>query len=197
MTRALWLLAFAVVSWSVPGARADQPVDPGERAVYAGRALAALRAMDRDRLDGIRRHLYDASRGPCASSFANLRLECLLRAARARCAREPAVRRVPCDLASDVIVTNRMSEGDFVSNRLRYELMKNNEDFTAALLRELASRYAVLTVEFTLSRHFVDPGDPAPGVARYCVEHADARDLSWQRCVAAIVWYIAVDGGSP
>lgn len=193
--------AFAAVVATVAGwaaaAGADSPYRDDARVAYLGRTLADLQGADRTWLADHRRYLYDQSRGACSSAFDDVRLSCLLRAARARCDARPPAARPACHRVSDVIVTNRQSEGDFVSNRRRYDLMRRGGSFTGALLAELSDRYAELTVEFTLSPHFTDPRAPAAGVSRFCAARAGASDLSWQRCAAAILWYIAVDGDRP
>ena len=37
-------------------------------------------------------------------------------------------------------------------------------------------------------------GALATGLERYCRDVAGTRELSWQYCVAAAVWFIATDG---
>jgi hypothetical protein len=125
-----------------------------------------------------------------------LHVGCLLEAAERRC-RDQGDRREQCLRLSDVIVTNRLSEGWFVPRDVRYALMEKTKDYRTALERELRKRYAILASEFAMSRHF--PGSTATtlalatGLESHCRELAGTKDVSWQYCVAAIVWFIATE----
>jgi hypothetical protein len=78
--------------------------------------------------------------------------------------------------------------------------MNKQRDYRTALARELVRRHALLVAEFAMSRHFpgsrADSTALAVGIDGYCREIAGTRDLSWQHCVAAVVWFIGTDGGT-
>jgi hypothetical protein len=48
-----------------------------------------------------------------------------------------------------------------------------------------------------MSRHFpgakASDGALAAGIDGYCTDVAGTRDLSWQYCVAAVVWFIGTE----
>jgi hypothetical protein len=78
--------------------------------------------------------------------------------------------------------------------------MKRARDYRTEIRRDLLRRYAALVADLSMSRHFpggrADDRALAAGVDSYCREAPDRHGLSWQTCVAAIVWSIATGGES-
>src|SRR6185503_14850296 len=68
------------------------------------------------------------------------------------------------------------------------------------LARELHRRYAGLVAELAMSEFFpgprADTAALATGIDGFCTDVAGTRDLSWQYCVAAVVWFVASDGAT-
>lgn len=197
MKRALVLL----VLWWTP-ARADEPArrpPPREhRIAYIVDVLDAIRASDPAALADTTRYITAVERNKCRAPEQSLRVGCLLLAVAQHCRQSDAAVRERCQRVSDVIVTNRLSEPVFVPQDVRYKLLNENRDYKIALARELHTQYASRVAEWVMSRHFPTSGASsaalAAGIDGYCGEVAGTRDLSWQYCVAAVVWFIGTDG---
>ena len=88
----------------------------------------------------------------------------------------------------------------FVPNDVRYQLMTRQHNARAAIARELHRRYAALVAELAMSELFSGPRADTVALAAaidgFCTDVAGTRDLSWQYCVAAIVWFVASDGAT-
>jgi hypothetical protein len=196
--RALLLLALL---WTP--ARADEPARPPppreQRIAYITAVLEAIRASDPTALADATKYITAVERNKCRAPEQSLRVGCLLEAVAQRCRQSDATARERCQRVSDVIVTNRLSEPVFVPKDVRYKLLNENRDYKVALARELHTQYASRVAEWAMSRHFPGTGASsaalAAGIDGYCGEIAGTRELSWQYCVAAIVWSIGTDGG--
>ena len=174
-----------------------EPARPS-RGAYIADLIDAIRATDRATLANTRKYLQIVERNKCQAPEMALRVGCMLAAAAENCKALPADARERCHRASDVIATNQLAERVFVPNDVRYQLMSKQRDARTAIARELHRRYAGLVAELAMSDHF--PGPRAESTALgasidgFCSEVAGTRDLSWQYCVAAIVWFVATDG---
>ena len=82
--------------------------------------------------------------------------------------------------------------------RLMNAIMKQHKSYRRALARELRRRYAALVTELSMTtlRSTRTPTDNALAVAidDYCRDVAGTRDLAWQHCTAAVVWFIGTTG---
>jgi len=186
MTRALVVLALCGVASAEP------------RAAAIADRIDAIRGTDRAALANTRKYVQTVERNKCQAPAMTLRVGCLVEAATQNCASLPAEARERCQRVSDVVATNLLSERVFVPNDVRFQLMNKQRDSRAAIVRELHRRYAALVAELAMSRFFPGPRASsaalAVGIDGFCTEVAGTRDLSWQYCVAAIVWFIATDG---
>jgi hypothetical protein len=123
----------------------------------------------------------------------------MLTAATRNCTQPAGPERDRCYRVSDVIATNRLSEHFFLPKDVRLDIMGKHSDYRLALARELHRRHSILVGEYAMSRYF--PGARAgtaalaTGIEAFCRESAGTRDLSWQYCAGAIVWYVGTDGG--
>lgn len=196
-------LAIAVAAALAAPAHAEAPPGQTARVAYLAGVLEALEATDPAELAGTSNYIYGVERNKCQAPVESLRVDCLLEAARRGCAQRarPAQARARCEQASDVIVTNRLSERVLIPEDVRYALMDQHRDYRAAIERELTRRHAQIAAELVTSRHF--PGSAADrtalaaGIDGYCREVAGSRALSWQYCVAAVVWFITTSGAAP
>jgi hypothetical protein len=170
------------------------------RAAYIAELIEALRGMDRASLANTRKYIQVVERNKCQAAEMTLRVGCLLEAAGQNCKPLPADARERCRRASDVIATNLLAERVFVPDDVRYQIMTRQRDARAAIARELHRRYAGLVAELALSEFFpgprADTAALAAGIDGFCTDVAGTRDLSWQYCVAAIVWFVARDGAT-
>lgn len=170
------------------------------RAAYIAELIEALRGMDRASLANTRKYIQVVERNKCQAPEMTLRVGCLLEAAGQNCKPLAGDARERCRRASDVIATNLLAERVFVPDDVRYQIMTRQRDARAAIARELHRRYAALVAELAMSEFFpgprADTAALAAGIDRFCSDVAGTRDLSWQYCVAAIVWFVASDGAT-
>lgn len=168
------------------------------RAAYIAELIDALRGMDRASLASTRKYIQVVERNKCQAPEMTLRVGCLLEAAGQNCKPLAGDARERCRRASDVIATNLLAERVFVPDDVRYQIMTRQRDARAAIARELHRRYAALVAELAMSEFFpgprADTAALAAGIDGFCSDVAGTRDLSWQYCVAAIVWFVASDG---
>ena len=170
------------------------------RAAYIADLIDALRGMDRASLANTRKYIQVVERNKCQAPEMTLRVGCLLEAAGQNCKPLAADARERCRRASDVIATNLLAERVFVPDDVRYQIMSRQRDARAAIARELHRRHAALVAELAMSGFFPGPRAAtaalATGIDGFCTDVAGTRDLSWQYCVAAIVWFVASDGAT-
>ena len=173
---------------------------PPARAAYIAELLEALRGMDRASLANTRTYIQVVERNKCQAPEMTLRVGCLLEAAAQNCNQLRGDARERCRRASDVIATNVLAERVFVPDDVRYQIMSKQHDARTAIARELHRRYAALVAELAMSEFFpgprADTAALAAGIDGFCSDVAGTRALSWQYCVAAVVWFVASDGAA-
>ena len=173
---------------------ADRPA----RGAYIADLIDAIRGIDHATLANTRKYLQIVERNKCQAPEMTLRVGCLLEAAAQNCKQLAGDVRERCRRASDVIATNLLAERVFVPNDVRYQIMSKQRDARAAIARELHRRHAALVDELAMSEFFpgprADTAALATSIDRFCTDVAGTRDLSWQYCVSAIVWFVARDG---
>jgi hypothetical protein len=181
-------------------AHADAPDSPGrpQRVAYIAGLLDAFAATPPAALDTTSNYIYTVERNKCQAPDESLHVGCVVAAVTRNCSHGDSAARDQCSRVSDVIATNRLSEKAFISDDVRYQLMESRRDYRAALARELHRRYAVLATELAMSPRFpgsaADTAALATGIEAYCREVSGTRELPWQYCVAALVWFIGTDG---
>jgi hypothetical protein len=196
--RAASVLLVPVLVLALCGVARAEP--PPARAAYIADLIAAIRDTDRPALASTRKYIQVIERNRCQAPETTLRVGCLVEAASQNCKQLAGDARERCRRVSDVIATNLLAERVFVPDDVRFELMTREHDGRAAIARELHRRYSALVAELAMSELFpgprADTAALATGIDRFCSELAGTRDLSWQYCVAAIVWFVARDGAT-
>jgi len=170
------------------------------RAAYIADLIEAIRGSDRAALANTRKYVQVVERNKCQAPEMTLRVGCLVEAASQNCKQLAGDAAERCRRASDVIATNLLAERVFVPDDVRYQIMSKQRDARTAIARELHRRHAALVAELAMSEFFPGPRAEtaalATGIDRFCSDVAGTRDLSWQYCVAAIVWFVASDGAT-
>jgi hypothetical protein len=184
--------ALGLVLAAAGSVRADRPYARAARVVYLGRALAAVRDLGAERRRALEDELLRAGRSRCRATLGARALDCLLATAAAACGARPPAERAACHLAADVILTNQLAEEELVDEDTRARLLEASGDFRGAMRAELRLRHAALAAELALAR---PTGDLPARVDALCADRA--RDLAYQRCAAAIVWYVGSRAGPP
>jgi hypothetical protein len=191
--------ALVVLALCAVDARSHAEPRPA-RAAYIADLIEAIRGIDRATLANTRKYIQVVERNKCQAPEMTLRVGCVLEAVGQNCKQLPSDARERCRRASDVIATNLLAERVFVPDDVRYQIMSKQRDARSAIARELHRRYAGLVAELAMSEFFPGPragsAALATGIDGFCTDVAGTRDLSWQYCVAAIVWFVASDGAT-
>jgi hypothetical protein len=185
-------LALATAVLAVP-AEADRRYARSARQAHLAAALQAVRALGGER-GALDQALHTGARRRCRSDVTAPSLSCLIDMARTHCDGEAPARRASCHAAADVVLTNLLAESELVDQATRARLVGQGRDYRAAMRVELAQRHAALAAEMALSQPGPEAELPAR-IDRFCAGRE--RALAWQRCVAAIVWYIGSHERAP
>jgi hypothetical protein len=178
--------------------RADAQPAPGPyhadaRRAHLARALTAARALGPDGRAGLERALYDGGRARCRATTDLPAAACMIDLARAECATRGD--RGGCHAFADAIIVNQRAETEVVDRATRMRVVAGAADYHAGMLAEVAKRHAVLAADFVVAGAAAHgPGDAAALAARidrFCAARGAAPD--YQRCAAALVWYIATE----
>ena len=142
--------------------------------------------------------LYDQVRTKCRATTTRPAATCLADVGRAVCGAKSD--RAACLAAADVILTNQHAEGDRIDDVTRMKLLRSTTDYHAAVNAELWKSYALLAAELALAPQGADRADQ---IHTFCAErdkkvHACEEgektcvpSLAYQRCAAALVWFVA------
>lgn len=203
---------------SSPSAAVQPRYQRDDRVRSVAQTLEALGALGPDAA-ALELELAAAARQRCGASGRPPALACLLPLAAAACERRPVAARAACAAAADAMLVNLRSANDWVDEPTRVRLVRGAADYHRALLGELARRYAALAAELVLEEPAlarelgaqVAADAPAstwslsPAVLDAFCARRDFRarpprcsqpeptcvpSLSWQRCVAALAWYV-------
>lgn len=147
-------------------------------------------------------YLQVMARNECRSSFEPLKIMCLIDFAKKNCKGKAGKKnKENCEGFSDVALVNKLSENHFVGAKERYQLMNTMSSssseggvYRKSLVKRLQVHYAQMATEFLLSQDRPcldkDFNCLASAMDRYCVQMADTKNLSWQHCVSALVWFV-------
>ena len=142
------------------------------------------------------RYINVIDKNNCRSSLSDLRVECLLSYAKKNC-REAggAELKNNCELYSDIIVVNKLSENTFVNRSERYRMLKNtSSDYRTVMAGRLQQKYAKIVTHFSLTEGSDCDNDDvqclARGLDKFCLEYTNTQSLSWQYCISASLWFI-------
>jgi hypothetical protein len=163
-----------------------------DRVSYLSRAVDAVRRLGDEGRGALADAMQTGARRRCRADRGDPSIACLIDLARAHCESQPSAR-AACHLAADVVVTNLLSESELVDQATRVRLVNRGGDYRAAMRAELRVRYAALAADFALAEPGPDSDLPAR-IDRFCAR--PDRQLAWQRCAAALVWYIGAHGGA-
>lgn len=171
---------------SAQPAGAPSPYAHDERVAYIQAALDAVGGLA-SRRDDLERALYQGAREQCRAALATPTIACTIDVATAACASYADA--VPCRVAADVILTNQRAESEWVDEPTRMQLIGAGTDYHAAVLAELDVRFGALAAELALAEPTaVTATGLAARIDRFCATRDRGPD--WQRCVAALVWYV-------
>jgi len=174
----------------------DQPYLQENRVNYIEKALIAFRDTKLQNIMNTFKYINVVERNNCRSSLSDLKVECLLSFARNNCStyRKKELRE-NCELYSDIIVANKLSESAFIKRSERYRVSRNSkDDFRTVLENRLQQKYGKLVTQFYLTGgskcENEDLSCMAAGLDQFCLDYTNAKSLSWQYCTSATLWFI-------
>jgi len=158
-------------------------------------ALEAMRSIDDARLLNAYRYLLFVERSQCRAPLLSLKIECLMEAATRNCRTGTDAQRRVCQTVSDVLISNRLGEDTLISQEEKLDLMKaqGKGTFRERFERELRRRYANLALEMSLKAapDELEGEQLAQTIESYCRRVSSTREVAWQHCASAIVWFVA------
>ena len=187
------LLIILMVS---PASYGSNPYLEKNRVAYISSVLQAFSETAILNIYNTYSYINVAENNYCRSSLADLGTECLLSYARKNCRETTSAElREDCELYSDVIVVNKLSENAFLDRSERYRMLKNsNDDFRTAMASRLQQKYSRIVTDFALTEGAdCDNSDfecLAKGLDQFCLNYTNTQSLSWQHCVSASLWFI-------
>ena len=175
---------------------ASKPYLDENRIAYISNVLQAFSETTNHNIFNTHSYINVVETNNCRSNLSDLRTECLLSYAKRNCSEAGNLElRNNCELFSDVIVVNKLSENNFVKRSERYRLLKNtNDDYRTAMASRLQQKYARIVTHFSLTKgSYCDNKDYkclAKGMDQFCLDYTNAQSLSWQHCISAMLWFI-------
>jgi len=187
-------LLFGIVSSNY--CLADKPYLDGNRIEYIARTLKAFADTKLQNIFNTYRYLGVIDNNNCRSSISDLRVRCLLSYADKNCSEIKKTNlQKNCQLYSDIIVVNKLSEDTFIGRSERYRIANSKDyNFRTALENRLRQKYARIVTEFSLSDAASCKANDleclAKGLDQFCLEYTNSQNLSWQYCMSASLWFI-------
>lgn len=178
------------------GSEADQPYLQENRGAYIEKALKAFQETRLQNIINTYRYINVVERNNCRSSLSDLKVECLLSFARKNCSTYGKQKaRDNCELYSDIIIVNKLSENAFIKRSERYRVTRHTkEDFRTALTNRLQQKYGKLVTDFYLTAWSECDKDDlsclAKNLDQFCLDYTNSKSLSWQYCASASLWFI-------
>jgi hypothetical protein len=175
---------------------ASKPYLEKNRVAYISSVLQAFSETTIHNIFNTHSYINVVERNNCRSSLSDLKTECLLSFAKINCSETGSVEsKDNCELYSDVIVVNKLSEHTFVNRTERYHMLKNtSDDFRTAMMSRLQQKYARIVTHFSLTGGSDCDNDDfdclAKGLDQFCLDYTNTQSLSWQHCMSASLWFI-------
>jgi hypothetical protein len=133
------------------------------------------------------------ARGACSAGAQRLRVECLMVAVRRYCRDLGGPEAARCPDTMDVLVSNVLADERLIPVERRYQIVRENGDYRAALAVELWRIQGALAVDFRLhAGESRDTADLAAKIDHYCLAASSDEEarFSYQTCVSSLVWFI-------
>lgn len=175
---------------------AAEPYLKDNRVAYVENVLQAFRQTKLQKIFNTFSYINAVEKNNCRSTLSDLKVQCLLSFARKNCSAAGSARlQEICELYSDIIVVNKLSEHVFISRSERYHLTRNsNLDFRTVLTNRLRQKYGKLVTQYTLTSWSDCKKDDlkcvAAGLDQFCLDYTNSNSLSWQYCMSASLWFI-------
>ena len=174
----------------------EKPYLEENRVAYIEKVLQAFRQTKLQHIINTYSYINAVERNNCRSALSDLKVQCLLSFAKKNCAAAGGVKlRDNCELYSDIIIVNKLSESVFINRSERYRVTrKSSDDFRTALANRLQQKYGKLVTQFSLTSWSECKKDDlkclAIGLDKFCLDYTNSKSLSWQYCTSASLWFI-------
>lgn len=175
---------------------ASKPYLEENRIAYISKVMQAFSETTIHNIYNTYSYINVVENNNCRSSLSDLGTECLLSYAKKNCSAAGSVAlRESCELYSDVVVVNKLSEKFFVGRSERYRMLKNtDDDYRTAMATRLQQKYARIVTHFSLTEASDCDNDDfeclAKGLDQFCLDYTNTQSLSWQHCMSASLWFI-------
>ena len=175
---------------------ASKPYLDENRVAYISSVLRAFNKTQLQDIFNTFRYISVIDNNNCRSSLSNLRAQCLLSFAKTNCSETSSSEaKDNCELYSDVIIVNQLSEKAFINRTERYRILKNaGYDHRTAIANRLQQKYAKMVTQFSLTEAAncgnEDFACLAKGLDQFCLDYTNSQSLSWQYCISATLWFI-------
>jgi len=191
-------LSFVTASFCSQAAQPylEEPYLKENRVAYIEKVLQAFRQTKLQNIINTYRYINAVERNNCRSALSDLKVECLLSFAKNNCSAAGGAKlRDNCELYSDIIIVNKLSESVFINRSERYRVTrKSSDDFRTALTNRLQQKYGKLVTQFSLTPWSECKKDDlkclASGLDQFCLDYTNSKSLSWQYCTSASLWFI-------
>jgi len=175
---------------------ASKPYLEKNRVAYISKVLQAFNETKIHKILNTYSYINVIDNNNCRSSLSDLRAECLLSYAKDNCRETGSAElRNNCELYSDIIVANKLSEKTFINRTERGRMLKNTDyNFRTAMANRLQQKYARIVTRFLLTKGADCDNDDfeclARGLDLFCLDYTNTQSLSWQYCMSASLWFI-------
>ena len=177
---------------------ASEPYLAKNRVAYVAKVLQAFSKTKILNIQNTYSYINVVERNNCRSSMSDLKAECLLSFAKDNCRETGSGEsKDNCELYSDIIIVNKLSENAFITRSERYRMLKNsNSDFRTAVAGRLRQEYARIVTHFSLTEGSECDNEDfeclAKGLDQFCLDYTNRESLSWQYCMSASLWFIGI-----
>lgn len=175
---------------------ADKSYLQKNRIGYVSNVLQAFTDTPVNTILNTYRYINVIENNNCRSSLSDLKVECLLNYAKENCKETRSAKsRANCELYSDIIIVNKLSEKTFVDRTERYRMLRNSSyDYRTAMTNRLQQKYSKIVTDYYL-REGADCDNKdfeclAGGLDKFCLDYTNTHSLSWQYCMSASLWFI-------
>jgi hypothetical protein len=175
---------------------ASKPYLDDNRVAYISSVLQAFSKTQLQDIFNTYRYISVVDNNNCRSSLSDLRVQCLLSFANKNCKEtNRAELKDNCELYSDIIIVNKLSEKTFIDRTERYRILKNADyDHRTVIANRLQQKYARIVTQFSLTEAAncdnKDFNCLAKGLDQFCLDYTNSQSLSWQYCTSAMLWFI-------
>ena len=189
-------LAFVTGMIASSACYASEPYLDDNRLAYISSVLQAFSKTQLQDIFNTYRYIGVVDNNNCRSSLSDLRVQCLLSFANKNCkVTNSAKLKDNCELYSDIIIVNKMSEKAFIDRTERYRILKNaGYDHRTVIANRLQQKYARIVTQFSLTEAANCDNEDfnclAKGLDQFCLDYTNSQSLSWQYCTSAMLWFI-------